>query len=182
MANESQPRSQQIQVAVRRDPERRALAALATRLKALPKKRTPIESLQVVTDLSKKLTRARYTALSETDEHDRVEGFVTSGLDPSQLAALSTPPQGHGPLGSLRQDGKPVYLDDLDKHAKAFGFPGNHPEMTSLLGVAIWVRGGVRGALYATDRHGKRDFNHVDEIILTTLAAHAGRVIEAEWY
>ena len=54
--------------------------------------------------------------------------------------------------------------------------------MTSLLGVAIWVRGGVRGALYATDRHGKRDFNHVDEIILTTLAAHAGRVIEAEWY
>ena len=113
MPNESQPRSEQIQIAVRRDPERRALAALATRLKTLPRKRTPIESLQVVTDLSKKLTRARYTALSVTDEHDRVEGFVTSGLDPSQLAALSTPPQGHGPLGSLRQDGKPVYLDDL---------------------------------------------------------------------
>ena len=165
-----------------RDPERRALRALARRIRALPTRRKPDDSLQVVTDLARELTHGRYAALSVTDEHDRTEGFFTAGLSREQLMRLRTPPQGHGPLGSLRYDGRPVRFNDVSEHAKAFGFPTHHPDMKAMVGVAIWVHGEVRGALYVTDRQDGRDFDEDDERLLTTLAAHASRVIEEEWY
>ncbi len=136
----------------------------------------------MVVDLARELTNGRYAALAVTDEHDRTEGFVTAGLDRDQLARLNTPPQGHGPLGSLRLDGRPVRYSNVQDHAKAFGFPSHHPEMQALVGVAIWVHGNVRGALYVTDRQDHREFDDEDELILTTLAAHATKIIEAEWY
>jgi two-component system sensor histidine kinase DevS len=167
---------------IRRDPERRALRALARRVRALPPRHRPDDSLQVVVDLARDLTGARYGALAVTDHHDRTEGFFTSGLSPDQLARLRTAPQGHGPLGSLRHDGRPVRYEDVQQHAKAFGFPSHHPEMRMLCGVAIWVHGEVRGALYVTDRRDGRPFSEEDERALTTLAAHATQVIEREWY
>src|SRR5690606_1741732 len=121
------------------DPARRALRALARRTRALPKRRKPDDALQVVVDLARGLARGRYAALSVTDSHDRTEGFFTSGLSREQLMRLRTPPQGHGPLGSLRYDGRPVRFDDVSEHAKAFGFPSNHPEMRAMVGVAIWA-------------------------------------------
>jgi GAF domain-containing protein len=167
---------------VRRDPERRALRALAARVARLPARRNPEMSLQVVADLARELTRARYAALAITDREDRTEGFVTSGLPPEALLRLRTPPQGHGPLGSLREDGRPVRFDDVQQHARAFGFPPHHPDMKALVGVAIWVHGEVRGSLYVTDRRDGRAFDADDERTLTTLAAHASQVIEREWY
>jgi len=167
---------------VHRDPEARALRALARAIARLPRRHRPEESLQVVVDLARELTRARYGALAVTDEHDRTQGFVVSGIEPERLRHLPTPPQGHGPLGSLRQDGRPVRYDDVREHARAFGFPPQHPEMQRMLGVAIWVRGDVRGSLYVTDRRDDRQFDDDDELALITLALHAGRVIETEWY
>ncbi|MDA0271462.1 MAG: GAF domain-containing protein [Chloroflexi bacterium] len=167
---------------VRRDPERRVLRALGERLRDLPARRRPDQSLQVVADLARELTGGRYAALSVTDEHDVTEGFFASGLTAEQMARLRTPPQGHGPLGSLRYDGKPVRFDDVQQHAKAFGFPSHHPEMAALVGVAIWVHGSVRGALYVTDRRDGHAFDEHDERVLLTLAEHAAKVIETEWY
>ncbi len=167
---------------IHRDPERLALRALARRLAKLPPRRTPDMALQVVTDLSKELTRARYAALAVTDRQDRTEGFYTAGVEQAAMERLRTPPQGHGPLGSLRYDGKPVRFDDVRQHAKAFGFPPAHPEMQHLCGVAIWARGEVRGALYIADRTDGKPFTEADEEILTTLAAHASHVVETEWY
>lgn len=167
---------------IHRDPERRALRSLARRLRALPAKHRPDEALQVVADLARELTGARYAALAVTDHNDRTEGFVTSGLSGDELARLRTAPQGHGPLGSLREDGRPVRYEDVEQHAKAFGFPSHHPEMRMLCGVAIWVHGNVRGALYVTDRRDGRMFSEDDERLLTTLASHATQVIEREWY
>src|SRR5690606_21441023 len=137
---------------------------------------------QIVVDLAKELTTGRYAALAVTDEHDRTEGFVTAGLSRQQLARLATPPQGHGPLGSLREDGKPVRYKNVQDSAKSFGFPSNHPEMRQMVGVALWAHGEVRGSLYVTDPEDGHDFDENDERILTTLAAHATKVIESEWY
>lgn len=167
---------------IRRDPERRTLRALGERLKTLPARHRPDQSLQIVVDLARELTAGRYAALSVTDEHDVTEGFFASGLNRDQMARLRTPPQGHGPLGSLRYDGRPVRFEDVSRHAKAFGFPTHHPEMRAMVGVAIWARGTVRGALYVTDREDGHPFDDTDERILTTLAAHASKVIENEWY
>ncbi|MDP2328168.1 MAG: GAF domain-containing protein [Dehalococcoidia bacterium] len=167
---------------VRRDPERRTLRALGERLRELPERHRPDQSLQIVVELARDLARGRYAALSVTDEHDVTEGFFAAGLTREQMARLRTPPQGHGPLGSLRYDGRPVRFANVQEHARAFGFPSAHPEMQALVGVAIWVHGNVRGALYVTDRTDGKPFDDQDERTLITLAEHASKVIEREWY
>jgi GAF domain-containing protein len=163
------------------DPEYRALLRLAEVARG-PKPRHPEESLQKVVDLAREMTDARYAALGVSDEHDRTEGFVTSGLTRAQLRGLKVPPQGHGPLGSLRSDGRPVRINDLDAHEKAFGFPPRHPTMKTMLGVPIWAGGEVRGSLYVTDRDGGDPFTDDDEAVLVTLARHAGLIVERDWY
>ena len=70
---------------LRRDPEARALRALARGLERLPARRRPEDSLQVVVDLAREATGADYAALAVTDEHDTTQGFVTSGLTPIEL-------------------------------------------------------------------------------------------------
>lgn len=164
-----------------RDPEYRALRRLADRNRKAPP-RTPTDALQHVVDIARELTHATYGALAVTGSEDYVEGFVVSGFDDTALRALKVPPQGHGPLGSMRQDGLAIRLDDVTQHAKAFGFPPKHPEMKALIGVPIFSLGEVRGALYVTDRRGRQPFGDDDETMLRVLARHAGLIIEASWY
>jgi GAF domain-containing protein len=166
---------------VARDPEYRALRMLADRnRKRAPK--TPLDALQHVVDVAREMTDARYGALAVTGVTDYVEGFVVSGMDDGALDALKGPPQGHGPLGSMRQDGLAVHFEDVSAHEKAFGFPPKHPEMKELLGLPIIVGGNVRGALYVTDRKGRGGFGDGDRSALEALARHAGLIIEASWY
>jgi GAF domain-containing protein len=167
---------------LRRDPEARALRALADALRELPERHRPEEALQIVVDISRRETKARYAALAVTDEHDRTQGFVTSGMTAEELRGLRVPPQGHGPLGALRADGRPVRYDDVSNARRSFGFPPKHPSMRSLLGVPVWAQGNVRGSLYVTDRSDGKPFDDDDERLVVTLAEHASKVIEQEWY
>lgn len=164
------------------DAEYRALLRLADLVQSGPRPRTPDQALQQLCDLGRELTEARYAALSVTDEHYHVEGFVTSGLSRSEQRRLRVPPQGHGPLGSLRTDRRPVRYDDLDTARDAFGFPPKHPMMKTMLGVPIIAAGEVRGSLYVTDRNGSLPFTDDDEAALLVIARHAGVVIERDWY
>jgi GAF domain-containing protein len=166
---------------LQRDPEYRALRKLADRNRKAPP-RTPTAALQHVTDVAREMTHATYAALAVTGAEDYVEGFVVAGFDDAALKALKVPPQGHGPLGSMRQDGLAVRLDDVAQHAKAFGFPPKHPQMKALLGLPIFARGEVRGALYVTDRRDRRPFTDGDEAALRVLSHHAGLIIETSWY
>jgi len=159
-----------------RDPESRALRQLA-RAVAQGTPERPLDALEQVTELARKLTRARYAALVVTGGENNVEGFVVSGLTAEEQRKLKAPPQGHGPLGTMRQDGLAVRIDDLGEYGRSFGFSPKHPEMKTLLGVPVWTEGAVRGALYVTDRNGGKPFRHDDEVILQVLARHAGHVI-----
>jgi len=163
------------------DGEYRALLALAELVRQ-PKPKEPLGELEAIAHLARELTNARFAALGVTDERDRMEGFVTSGIDEKGLPGLKTPPQGHGLLGSLRHDGKPVRIDDVDRHPQGFGFPPQHPAMRSLLGVPLWGQGEVRGSLYVTDRDGGQPFTDNDEAVLLTLSRHAQHIIENEWH
>lgn len=164
-----------------RDPEFRALKKLVHRNRKHPPK-TPIDALQHVVDVAREMTHGTFGALAVTGRDDYVEGFVVSGMDEKVLAGLKGPPQGHGPLGTMRQDGLPVRLDDVAEHAKAFGFPPKHPEMKELLGLPIFAGSEVRGALYVTDRRGNKKFGEEDEQALKVLSHHAGLIIDASWY
>ena len=163
------------------DPEYQALRRLAERNRRQPP-RTPTDALQHVVDVARDMTAARFGALAVTGPTDYVEGFVVSGMDETALASLKGPPQGHGPLGNMRQDGLAVHFTDVGDHAKAFGFPPKHPEMKELLGVPIFAGRAVRGALYVTDADFTRGFDARDRQILNVLSRHAGLIIEASWY
>lgn len=166
----------------RRDGEIEALVRLAELHARFPNPRRPDAVLQGICDLAHALSRGRYAALAITDEHDCTEGFYISGLDQKELQGLRVPPAGHGPLGSLRSDGKPVRIDDLDNHPKAFGFPPKHPVMQRMLGVPIWANGIVRGSMYVTDRADDQPFDDEDERAMVTLARHVSFIVEKYWF
>lgn len=164
------------------DPEYLTLRRLAKFVAEDEPSPTPLDALQRVADLARELTGAKYAALTVCDHRGRTEGFVTSGLSPEELRGLKTPPMGHGPLGPLRRNRRPIRLDNIQEHPRAFGYPPRHPVMKTLCGVPIIVNGQVRGSLYVTDRNGGEPFTEQDEIILATLARHAEQIILHDWY
>lgn len=125
------------------------------------------------------LTDARYGALGVLDESgEALSEFVTHGLSEAEEAAIGLRPKGHGVLGLLISDPRPIRLQDLGAHERSFGFPDHHPPMHSFLGVPIRVRGLVFGNLYLTEKREAPEFNERDERLLWSLAAAAGVAVE----
>ncbi len=122
---------------------------------------------------------ARYGALGVLDESGtRLSEFITVGIDETGRAAIGHLPDGHGILGLLIVDPVPLRLADLTEHPARFGFPPNHPRMTSFLGVPIAVRGKVFGNLYLCDKTGGGPFTDGDEELAVDLASAAGIAVE----
>jgi signal transduction histidine kinase len=125
------------------------------------------------------LVDARYGALGVLDEtHTRLAQFITVGVDDQTQQAIGHLPEGHGILGLLIVDAKPLRLPDLREHPDSYGFPPNHPPMRSFLGVPIRLRDAVFGNLYLTDKTSADAFTDVDEELAVGLAAAAGVAIE----
>src|SRR5262249_52393234 len=108
----------------------------------------------------------------------RLEDFITVGIDESTHRLIGDLPEGQGVLGLLIVDAQPIRLPDIKKHPNSYGFPPNHPPMTSFLGVPIRVRGEVFGNLYLTEKTSDPEFPEVDEELRVGLAAAAGVAIE----
>jgi signal transduction histidine kinase len=125
------------------------------------------------------LVDARYGALGVLDESGTaLAQFLTVGLDASTYAAIGPLPKGHGILGLLIRDPRPIRLPDLAEHPDSYGFPPHHPPMTSFLGVPVRVRDQVFGNLYLTDKTSAEVFTDIDEELVIGLAAAAGVAIE----
>ena len=125
------------------------------------------------------LVDARYGALGVLDDtRTRLSEFITVGIDDETHARIGNLPEGHGILGLLIVDAKPLRLPDLREHPDSFGFPPHHPPMRSFLGVPIRVRDEVFGNLYLTDKRGSETFSDLDEELVVALAAAAGVAIE----
>ena len=135
--------------------------------------------LRRITELAIDLVDARYGALGVLDETGtKLSQFITVGVDDDVHAAIGHLPEGHGILGLLIVDAKPLRLPDLNEHPDSFGFPPNHPEMRSFLGVPIRVGDQVFGNLYLTEKQSGEVFTDVDEELVVGLAAAAGVAIE----
>jgi signal transduction histidine kinase len=125
------------------------------------------------------LVDATYGALGVLDDTGtRLAQFITVGIDPETHAAIGSLPEGHGILGLLIVDAKPLRLPDLNEHPDSFGFPPHHPPMRSFLGVPILLRDEVFGNLYLTDKRSGEVFTDVDEELAVGLAAAAGVAID----
>jgi signal transduction histidine kinase len=122
---------------------------------------------------------ARYGALGVLSERgDGLAEFVAVGIPPEQIEAIGHHPEGHGILGLLILDPRPLRLPDLTRHPDSFGFPAHHPPMRSFLGVPIRLRDQVYGNLYLTEKEDAGEFSAEDEGLAVALAGAAGIAIE----
>lgn len=134
--------------------------------------------LRRVTEVAADLVGARFAALGVLDpSRTYLEEFITVGLTAEQEARIGALPRGHGLLGVLIVDPEPLRIDDLRDHPETYGFPPNHPVMTSFLGVPIKVRDEVFGNLYLCDK-AEGTFTEADEQLVVALAAAAGAAID----
>ncbi|MQA79658.1 MAG: GAF domain-containing protein [Streptosporangiales bacterium] len=125
------------------------------------------------------LVDATYGALGVLDEQGvSLIEFRYLGISEEEARAIGHLPSGHGILGLLITDPRPLRLRDLSKHPASYGFPPNHPPMSDFIGVPVRVRGQVFGNLYLTEKKTGVEFDESDENILQALAAAAGVAVE----
>ena len=157
----------------------RQLLRLLDAVMAIGSEQTLPDALRRITETAADLVDANYAALGVLDETgSRLSEFITVGIDEETTTRIGARPEGHGILGLLILEPKPLRLPDLHAHPDSFGFPPGHPPMTSFLGVPIRLRGVVYGNLYMTDKTDGQVFTDVDQELAVGLAAAAGLAIE----
>ena len=125
------------------------------------------------------LVEARYGALGVLNERRTgLDQFLTVGLDEEEERVVGARPTGRGVLGVLITDPVPLRLNRISQHPDSYGFPPNHPSMTSFLGVPLKVRDEVFGNLYLTDKVGAEGFSDEDEALVEALALATGVAIQ----
>jgi signal transduction histidine kinase len=134
--------------------------------------------LQKVADLSRELVGASYSALGVVGEDGKLVRFVTSGISQRGRERIGRIPEGHGVLGVVLKEGKPLRLADLTQHPASAGIPPFHPKMKSFLGVPVIFKGRVLGDLYLTNKIGAAEFSQDDETLAILFAAQAAVAIE----
>jgi signal transduction histidine kinase len=129
---------------------------------------------------ARSLVDARYGALGVLNAaRTGLDEFVTVGLSEAEVKAIGPRPNGRGVLGLLITEPQPLRLDRLSEHPESYGFPTNHPAMTSFLGVPIRVRDEVYGNLYLTNKIGAAAFSDEDEALAEAMAQAAGIAIQS---
>ncbi|MBF6079357.1 GAF domain-containing protein [Nocardia beijingensis] len=137
-------------------------------------------TLRAIVHTAIELVDARYGALGvrETDETSKqLAEFVYEGIDDRTRVLIGDLPRGHGVLGLLFEQPKPIRLADMSAHPSSVGFPANHPPMKTFLGVPVQVRDEIFGNLYLTEKAGGQEFTEDDEVVVQALAAAAGIAI-----
>jgi signal transduction histidine kinase len=132
-----------------------------------------------VLEAARDLTGARYAALGILDaDRERLERFITLGIDEETRTRIGSLPEGRGVLGVLISDPRPLRLPRVSGHPRSYGFPEHHPPMSTFLGVPILIRGQAYGNLYLTEKEGGREFSEEDEESVVVLADWAAIAID----
>ncbi|WP_327098128.1 GAF domain-containing protein [Nocardia vinacea] len=137
-------------------------------------------TLRSIVHTAIELVDAGYGALGvrETDKTStQLAEFVYEGIDDRTRVLIGDLPRGHGVLGLLFEQPKPIRLPNLSKHPSSVGFPAHHPPMHTFLGVPVKVRDEIFGNLYLTEKAGGQEFTDDDEVVVRALAAAAGIAI-----
>jgi signal transduction histidine kinase len=136
------------------------------------------EVLHRVLEVAREVTGARYAALGVLDDQGRhLRRFIVDGIDAETRQRIGDLPHGRGVLGELIRDPRPLRLASVGDHPRSYGFPPNHPPMTTFLGVPVMIRGEAFGNLYLTEKAGG-EFDADDEEALVVLAEWAAVAIE----
>ncbi len=132
-----------------------------------------------VVDAARELTGAQYAALGVLDDDKRqLERFVYVGIDEQTRQRIGPLPRGHGLLGELIREPRLLRLSRISDHPRSYGFPAEHPPMTTFLGTPVMIHGEVYGNLYLTDRADGQEFDERDEELVAVLAEWAAIAID----
>lgn len=157
------------------DPQ---LKALSEATQAITSELSLEQVLLKIAQAARTLINAKYAALGVHDGHGYLSRFITAGIDLPMHPKIGPLPSGLGLLGYFLHQGKALIVKDMSKHPRAAGFPEHHPLMESLLGVPIFSKGELIGALYLTDKQDGSDFTDLDQQLIEMLALHAAIAIE----
>jgi signal transduction histidine kinase len=139
----------------------------------------PEAVLQQVLAAARDLTGARYAALGILDDHKHeLARFLFVGIDDEMRVRIGPLPRGHGILGELIRDPRPLRLRRIAEHPRSYGFPAGHPPMDTFLGVPVMIRGEVYGNLYLTEKEGGEEFDEKDEQLVIVLSEWSAIAID----
>jgi len=159
------------------------MQALAEASANLASELDPDAVFQRLVDISRGLIGTRYAAMSVLGQSGEIRQFITSGISVAQRERIGHIPAGTGLLGALLREGSNLRLNDMARDSRAAGYPANHPQMKSLLGMPVVASGRIVGNLYLTDREDGRPFSERDEELLRLLSIQAAAAIRnAELY
>jgi signal transduction histidine kinase len=135
--------------------------------------------LRNIVDAARRVIGARYGALGVIDkERGGLSSFVYLGITEEERSRIGRLPIGRGLLGALIDDPRPIRLEHISDDTRSVGFPENHPEMNSFLGVPVIARGQVFGNLYLTEKIDGGPFTEEDERLAIALASQAGIAVD----
>ncbi|SEC65248.1 Histidine kinase-, DNA gyrase B-, and HSP90-like ATPase [Amycolatopsis tolypomycina] len=135
-------------------------------------------TLRRIVQAAIELGEAKYGALGVLAEDGSMAEFIYLGIDDETRRLIGDLPTGHGVLGVVIDEAKPLRLEEISAHPASVGFPAHHPPMHSFLGVPVRVRDEVFGRLYLTEKKNGEQFTDDDEVVVQALAAAAGIAIE----
>lgn len=136
------------------------------------------QTLRQIVRAATELANAQYGALGVLGEGGMLTEFIYEGIDDATRTLIGPLPTGHGVLGVVIDEAKPLRLADIAHHPASVGFPPNHPPMHSFLGVPVQIRGEIFGRLYLTEKNNGQEFTPDDEVIVRALAGAAGIAVE----
>jgi signal transduction histidine kinase len=154
------------------------LAALDAALRGISGALTVDAVLQLIVDRVRILGEAEYAALGIVGDDGVIRQFITSGIDPTDRQRIGAIPRGLGLLGLLIHESQSIRIPDIMADPRRYGFPPNHPEMHTFLGVPITVRGRSAGNLYLANKLARPEFSAADQELVERFALHAGIAIE----
>ncbi len=134
--------------------------------------------LQVIVDRVRELVEAQYAALGIVDADGNIERFITSGINAEERKRIGALPRGRGLLGLIIRENRTYRIPDIAVHPERYGFPPEHPEMHSFLGMPIVTQGSTVGRLYLTNKLGAAEFSPDDQRLVEMFALHGGIAIE----
>ncbi len=129
--------------------------------------------LQEIAHTARELVGARYAALGIPDGHGQLSHFLISGLNEAEANRIPHHPVGKGLLGAIMNERVSIRLDEISHDPRSAGFPKNHPDMKSFLGVPIQIGANLLGMLYLSDKVSQEPFMEDDQALVEALAGYA---------
>jgi two-component system, NarL family, sensor histidine kinase DevS len=148
-----------------------------------------LASLQLVEDISLETlleriasvaceqAQAHYAALGVQGNDGKLKQFISVGMTNDEIRRIPHPPTGRGLIGAMMNTEETIRIPEIQADARSSGFPKNHPQMRSFLGVPIRLGEDQLGQLYLTEKIGAAEFTAADEQIIQMLAAYAAVAI-----